>query len=498
MLEPAPEIVIAGAARWPAGTVVDVHVARGRVRAITPGGSEAAGGGARVDAAGTILLPGLWDAHVHMVQWATARRRVDLSSARSATHAADLLATALLERPAVGDGEVVVGYGYRDALWPDVPHAGLLERAAPGVAVALQSADLHTAWLSPPALRALGRPGHPSGVLYEQECFEAVAVLAGADAEVVDGWVLDAARAAAARGVTGILDFEYADTVADWGRRAGHRDLPLDVTCAISRDRLGPALDLGLRTGERVGAVEVGPVKLFADGSLNTRTALCDHPYPGGGHGVNAGSGQAAMGLDELVTAMRRAAEGGLLCAVHAIGDAANGIALDAFDRAGVPGRIEHAQLVRVDDLPRFARPGLTVGVQPAHCPDDRDVADRHWAGHTHRSFAYADLLAAGARIEIGSDAPVSPLDPWDGIASAVSRTDDDRDPWHPEQRIPLAAALRAACRGRSSVEVGDQADLVLLDHSPAELSPSDLRLVPVHATMRAGRWTHRSAAFRG
>lgn len=109
---------------------------------------------------------------------------------------------------------------------------------------------------------------------------------------------------------------------------------------------------------------------------------------------------------------MRRAAAHGIEPAVHAIGDRANTVALDAFEAVRCRGRIEHAQLLSPEDLPRFARLGVTAGVQPRHATDDRDVADRHWAGRTERAFAYADLLAAGARLEFGSDAPVSPLDP--------------------------------------------------------------------------------------
>jgi predicted amidohydrolase YtcJ len=190
---------------------------------------------------------------------------------------------------------------------------------------------------------------------------------------------------------------------------------------------------------------------------------------------------------------MELAAGNGLHPAVHAIGDLAVGIALAAFEAIGCPGRIEHAQLVRAGDFARFARPGLVAGVQPAHAPDDREIADAQWGGSTARAFAYADLLAAGATLEIGSDAPVSPLNPWDGITSAVFRTDDERPPWHPEQAIPLPAALAAASRGRQGVRPGDRADLVIVERDPAELEPGELRDIRVWGTMLGGRWTYRS-----
>jgi hypothetical protein len=311
--------------------------------------------------------------------------------------------------------------------------------------------------------------------------------------EDLDRWVAEATTAAAARGVVGLLDFEYADNLTDWRRRVTTHRVDVRVACSIPRDRLDDAIAAGVRTGDLVpgtaGLVEAGPVKLFVDGSLNTRTAYCADPYPGGG-----GHGSLETPLDELVGVMERASAHGVLPAVHAIGDLAAGVALDAFEQVGCAGRIEHAQLIRTADFARFARPGLVAGVQPAHAPDDRDVADRHWPGRTGRAFAYAGLHEAGARLELGSDAPVAPLDPWDGIAAAVARTDDEREPWHPEQAIPLEVALQAAGRGRGRISAGDPADLVIVADDPAGLDPARLRAAEVLGTLLAGRWTHRKS----
>lgn len=439
--------------------------------------------GVTVDVQGATLLPGLWDGHVHAVQWAQARRRVDLSGARSAREAVELMLP--------GSG-LTVGYGFRDALWPDTPGKEMLESAAPGRPLVLISNDLHTAWLSPAALALIGRGDHPTGVLREQECYTAVAALPPPPRDELDRWVAAAATAAAARGVVGVRDFELADNVTDWSRRVREHRLDIRVICSVPRMRLEEAIARGLRTGEPVpgsgGLLEVGPVKMFADGSLNTRTAYCQDPYPGtGSHGL------LELPPDELRAAMKLAADHGLHPAVHAIGDLAAGVVLDAFESLGCPGRIEHAQLLRPGDVARFARPGLVASVQPAHAPDDRDVAERLWPGRTGRAYPYADLLKAGATLELGSDAPVAPLDPWDGIASAVFRTDDERGPWHPEQAIPLAAALAASSRGRTGVRPGDPADLVLTAQDPAGLGPAELRDIEIAGTLLGGRWTYRS-----
>lgn len=453
------------------GEHTDILIRGDRIAAMHPGLS----GTPAVDLDGRTVLPGLWDAHVHLTQWALHRGYVDVSGANSAQEAAASLATA-------GTGVVTTGRGFRDALWPDAPHKQLLDAAAPGQAIVLQSNDLHTAWFSSAALALIGLGDHPDGVLKEQECFQAVSALPQPSQAELDRIAAEALAAAAARGVTGIIDFEYADNLNDWRRRAPRN---VRVVATVPRPRLDAAIESGAHTGDPVqdtaGMVTVGPVKIFSDGSLNTRTAYCHHAYPGDGHG------RLEIEPDELRRLMTTAASNGIEPAIHAIGDHALTIVLDAFEAVGCPGRIEHAQLVRDADLSRCS--GLVLGVQPAHQPDDRDVADRHWAGHTARSFAYADLLKAGARLEIGSDAPVAPLDPWDGIASAVSRTDDERPPWHPEQALTVRQAIGAAARGRSSIVVGSEADLTIVDRDPYAVPAAELRQMPVHATLVAGRW---------
>ena len=471
------------------GRAGDVVISGGVVagagpRADVPPGAEV------VDLKGATVLPGLWDRHVHSAQWALTSRRLDLSSARSAAHAADLAVRAA--RTGDWPGGVVAGYGFRDALWADTPHRDLLTAEQP---IVLVSNDLHAAWLNAVALTRFGHGGHPDGVLREHDCFDVVKNLPAPSPAQLDEWIAADMRAAAARGVTGILDFEYADNVTDWGRRFARSGIPVRVQCSVPRDRLETAVAGGLRTGAPLpdcgGLLEAGPVKLFADGSLNTRTAYCAGPYP-----ATSSHGVLEIPPDELEKVMRRAAENGIHPAVHAIGDQANALVLDAFEAIGCPGRIEHAQLLRPGDARRFARQGLVAGVQPAHCPDDRDVADTHWHGWTDRAYPYRSLLDAGATLEFGSDAPVAPLDPWDGIASAVFRADDERPAWHPEQAVSVADALAASSRGRRSVVVGSPADLAIVGIDPAEATPAELRSMPVLGTLLAGRWTHRDPAL--
>jgi predicted amidohydrolase YtcJ len=191
----------------------------------------------------------------------------------------------------------------------------------------------------------------------------------------------------------------------------------------------------------------------------------------------------------ELIELMTIASAAGIEPAVHAIGDRANHLALDAFEEVGCTGRIEHAQLVANDDIARFARLGVTASVQPEHAMDDRDVADELWAGRTGRAFPLAELHRAGVRLAFGSDAPVARLDPWLSIASAVARSRGDREPWHPENAVSRQVALAASAR--STVSVGDVADLAVLERDPLACTLAELRRMPVAATLLGGRFTH-------
>jgi predicted amidohydrolase YtcJ len=418
-----------------------------------------------VDLEGRWVLPGLWDHHVHFGQWAMAARRLDVSGATSAAQAASLVRDALADTPPE-PGVVFLASGFRDGLWPDAPTPELLEFG--DVPVALLSGDVHCLWTNRAALRMLGRP-EQDWWLREQPAFDLTRRITEVSPDVLDRWALDAARAAAARGVTGIVDFEMEDAPGSWARRFAAGFSGLRVRAAVYPHT--PALP------EVASPLyKVGPYKLFTDGSLNTRTAWCFDDYPDGG-----GQGLPTYAPGGLLAAAREGVARGLTPAIHAIGDRAVAEALDVFEQLRVPGSIEHVQLIRDADLPRLAALGVRASVQPEHAMDDRDVADRYWSGRTGRAFAYRALLEAGAELSLGSDAPVAPLDPWITMAAAVTRSRDGRDPWHPEQSISPEAALAASTHDHPD-------DLVIVDENP--LAAESLRDMPVHATMVAGVWT--------
>lgn len=494
----SPDPLVLRNARLPGSDeLTDVEIVDGTVRKLGFLGGEGGEGGdgpavESIDLGERWLIPGLWDNHVHFTQWAQIARRLDVSTAGSAAEAARIVAGRI---PLLTTGEALIGFGFRDGLWPDTPGRAVLDAVSGTVPVVLVSGDLHSVWLNSAALDARGLGDHPTGLLREEEAFAVERALDAVPDAISDTWADEAARVAAARGVVGIVDLEMVWNLDVWRRRIAAGTDSLRVEFGIYTEHLERAVAEGLRSGaviaETGGLLSVGPYKVITDGSLNTRTAYCFDDYPGltgaDAHGV------LSVAPDELLRWMRLASESGIHPAVHAIGDRANRIALDAFETLGCAGSIEHAQLLSLGDVDRFAALGVVASVQPEHAVDDRDVADRYWAGRTGRAFMLASLLRAGARLALGSDAPVAPLDPWVGIAAAVGRTRDGREAWHPEQGVSRQAALAASARGRHRVAVGDPADLAVCETDPFVASLDDLRRMNVAATLLGGRFTHRA-----
>ncbi|MFJ6652490.1 amidohydrolase [Microbacterium sp. NPDC091313] len=465
---------------------VDVFLEGDRIADIAPAGVLPSRGEV-LRADGAWLVPGLWDHHVHVLQWALAATRVALGDAESAAHAAALMGAA-----APVDGRRV-GVGFRDAFWADAPSLAVLDASTGDVPTYLINADVHSAWLNTAALRREGFDA-ADGVLREEDAFEISRRLNAVDADAGDARVALIAREAAARGLVGLVDLDMAWNDEAWARRVAGGFDTLRVRYGIYPEHLERAIAEGLRSGDPVhgderGLVRVGPLKVITDGSLGTRTAACSHAYPEGGHG--------RLSVDErtLHELMTRATGAGLGCAIHAIGDRANSLALDAFALTGAVGTIEHAQLVAHADIPRFARLGVTASVQPEHALDDRDLTDTVWAAQTAQPYPLRSLAAAGANLVLGSDAPVSPLDPWAAIAGAVFRTRGGRDAWQGHERLDVDTALDAATAGGSRagarIEPGATADLVLCAADPHDVDESGMRGMSVRATLLGGRVTH-------
>jgi predicted amidohydrolase YtcJ len=478
----------------PASEPVDLLLERGRVTQVAPrlSASEVQ----EVDLEGRFLMPGLNDNHLHFTLWSRHRARTDLSGAASAAEAVRVVAEVLATAPTMPGP--IVARAFQDALWPDAPTAQALDELCrtagqPDRAIVLISHDLHSVWINTAAAARYGVP-YPGLVTEDAAFVVEQAVDRESDLLVSDmdegggqfALIAAALRAAHARGLTQMTDLEMADTPATWAERFSVGLDTMRVRAGVYPEHWTQALARGERTGTVVpgtrGLLSVGPLKVFADGSLGTRTALCHEPY-----GHPAGHGFAAhdeAGLVELLTLARAR---GFEVALHAIGDLAVHRALNAFETSGAVGSIEHAQLLADADLPRFAQLGIVASIQPEHALDDRLITDSLWQDRADRAFAYGALAAAGADLRLGSDAPVADLDPWHAISAAVARTRDDLPPWHPRNGLTLSQAL-AASTVFPVVTPGVDADLAVTEVDPAVASGPQLRSMPVAATIVGGR----------
>ena len=482
---------------------VDVLVVDGVVTAVGAGLPRPAGV-EEVRAEGRWLVPGLWDQHVHLGQWTVARERVDTSTLTSPEDARALVARLVAETP----GRPVIGFGHRPGTWTREVTVAELDEVSGVTPVVLIAGDAHHGWLNSAALAALGL-GVRDEVVRENEWFAAYELLTRLTGSSGDGPAAYRAslESAAAQGIVGVVDFEFAGGAEDWVARWHQGCDLLRVRMASYADRLESVIEAGLRTGsplvEGDDRLVMGSLKIISDGSLNTRTAWCCEPYADGDR-LAQPSGAPNLAAHELAALHARAHMSGLHVATHAIGDAAVTAALDAYAATGARGSVEHAQLIAHDDVRRLAGLGLRASVQPAHLLDDRDLTELIWPGRGGRSFAFRWMLEAGARLVLGSDAPVSPLDPWLAMAAAVHRgkDDDDREAWHPEHALTPREALAASVDEQPTVGPGSLGDLVLLDHDPLApaASPRDaaaaLRRTTVAFTVVGGRVVHRAGTM--
>ncbi len=502
------------------GVIRTLDPALPTARALTIAGDRIAGGVGvhetalpspdRVDLGGRCVLPGFNDAHVHFPTWSLAQRQVRLAGTATLEETLERVADAL---PEVEPGRWLRGMGWRSGDWepPKEPTKEALDRITGDVPTALMARDYHSLWLNSAALaRANGdldvaggvverdEQGEPTGVLREECAWHFRDTYARpTDDEMVEA-SREGIRLAVSRGVTAVHDKDgWLGALRVFQRLRDEGSLLLRVWQSLPHGLVGEAAAIGVRSGFGDDLLRVGYLKAFMDGTLGSQTAR-----------MLDGSGVQITSREELEEIVRRGAEAGLPVAVHAIGDLANREALDAFEATrgvwqplGLRPRIEHAQVLSAEDVPRFAALGVAASVQFSHAPSDRDLADRFWSGKTDRAYAYRSLIDSGALVANGSDAPIEELDPWAGICAGVLRTIDDRPAWHPEQRVSLEEAVLATTvhpawlardeRRRGRLVPGYLADLVVLDRDPFGLEPEQLPDVRIVATMVGGRWVH-------
>jgi predicted amidohydrolase YtcJ len=435
-----------------------------------------------------LVTPGFVDGHTHFALWALNRRRVQLAGAATRAEAVRRVAGAAPEQG------WVLGQGWDANRWEEPPHRAALDAVQPGP-VYLDSLDVHAAWVNSAALRAAriaaetpdppgGRivrdgAGEPTGLLLERAVELVIRVLPRPPEDRLDQALREAQAEAHRLGVTGIHDVEDDGVRAAFGRLDAAGELRLRVLFHPPVASL-PAL---IRAGERSGMgsdwLTLGGVKMFLDGSLGSRTAWMLEPYEG-----SRDRGMPLTEADEAARAMRLAAQHGIACTVHAIGDAAVRRALDLMTplpRAALAHRIEHFQCVHPADLDRAAWAGIAASMQPAHLLTDIPLIDRHWGARGAGAYPFRSLRRRGTALVFGSDVPVATIDPREGVFAALDRTLGDGSPaggWRAEERLAFADVLRAytataaavggASARRGTLGVGMDADLVAWTCDPA------------------------------
>ena len=480
----------------------------------------------QVDGRGRTLLPGLIDAHGHVMALGLGALQLDLTGTASLADLQQRLRDFADANPRT---PWIVGRGWNQELWPDkaFPTAADLDRIVADRPVWLARVDGHAAVGNSPALKAAGITAatrSPAGGEIEKGADgRPTGLLIDAATELVEARVPKPSqaqkRAALAKAQSILLSYgvtaaaDMGTSMSDWQvmRAAAHgRTLKMRVlSYASSGDPLqSNAAAKAWQQGDRLRLVGV---KIYGDGALGSRGAWLKQPYA---------DAPATRGLRFLTDAaldsqLESAARLGLQPAVHAIGDAANAQAIGGFERLGGKygkdrrWRIEHAQVIDMADIPRLAPAGIIASMQPTHQTSDRTMAEKRLdPPRLAGAYAWSTIARSGARLAFGSDFPVESSNPFPGLAAAVSRQDPQGQPpggWRPQERVSFAQALSGFTRDAAyasfaedrigSLDPGKYADFIILDRDPAAVGAQELGATRVLETWVAGEKVYEPSA---
>jgi len=475
----------------------------------------------RENGRGRTVVPGMIDAHVHVMQLGLGELVLDLSGTKTLEEALSRLAAYAAANP---DRPWIVGRGWNQELWGlgRFPTAAELDAVVTDRPVWLERVDGHAAWANSVALRTAGVTAttadpaggkveriaggrQPAGVLVDAAMTLVASKVPPPRASDRDLALHEAQELLIEHGVTAVADM--GTSIEDWMtfRRAGDagrlRVRIMSYAASVPEMLLiggdGPTPWL------YQDHLRMGGLKLYLDGALGSRGAKLKAPYADdpGNTGLWQTDGTA------LRNNMSRAAMEGYQVAVHAIGDAANAEVLSAIDELSSDysgdrrWRIEHAQIVDPADIQRFGQHGIIASMQPVHQTSDRLMAEaRLGPGRLDGAYAWRSIHATGAPLAFGSDAPVEVPDPFAGIAVATSREDEKGEPfggWHPLETVTREQALAAYTAGAAyagfadgkfgRLVPGERADFLVLDADPLMASPADVRRIRVLETWIGG-----------
>ncbi len=474
----------------------------------------------KLDAGGKTLIPGLIDAHGHVMGYGLSLITLDLSDTTSLAQAQDKIRAYVAANPG---RKWIIGTGWNQEQWGlgRFPTAADLDAAVSDIPVWLERVDGHAGWANSAAIRAAGitgatkapaggriemAGGKPAGVFVDRAMDLIQKVVPPPAPKDRDLALEKAQRALLSMGITGIADM--GTSIEDWQafRRSADRGalrvrimsyaMGLDNMVLIAGPEPTPWLyDDHLR---------MGGIKLLLDGALGSRGAWLKADYADA-------PGQRGLRMipdTQLRNIMSRAAMDNFQVAMHAIGDAANGEALDAIQELAETykgdrrWRIEHAQIIDPADLPRFGPLGVIASMQPVHEASDwRMATARLGEARLAGAYAWKTMLDNRVPLAFGSDVPVESPNPFPGIAVAMSREDAKGQPvggWMPQQRVSFQAALdgftrQAAYAGFAekkfgSLVPGQRADFLLIDRDISTAQPADIRTTQVLETWIGGK----------
>jgi predicted amidohydrolase YtcJ len=483
-----------------------------------------------IDLHGRRVVPGFNDAHVHFVIGGLVLANVQLRDASSQAEFRERIAHFAQSQPA---GEWILSGIWDHERWTPavLPTHQLIDDVTPKNPVFVMRLDGHMGLANALAMKLAGvdrntkdvpggvivrdADGNPTGIFKDAAMTLIHGVIPPLSLQQTETAILAAQREAARNGVTSVQEMadDQDDTSGPEHLRALEtleREGRLAVRISVNL-RLIDWKNLagsGIQAGFNDGHIQVGGLKAFADGGLGASTAWLFAPY------VDAPntSGLATDELqhpEQMFTDMRGADQAGLQIAIHAIGDRANRTILDLYQRLEKEDgprdrrlRIEHAQHLTSEDIPRFAQLHVIASMQPYHAIDDGRWAQKRLGGERIRyAYDFRSLLDSGATLAFGSDWPVAPMEPLMGIYAAVTRrTLDNRNPngWIPEQKISVAEAVHAYTVGsayaqfddkiRGSLEPGKLADLVVLSKDIFHIDPVQIEDTHVDLTILDGR----------
>lgn len=474
----------------------------------------------RLDAKGRVMLPGMIDGHLHVMDIGFAALTLDLSDANSLEEALAKIKAFAAENPG---RPWILGRGWNQEKWGlgRFPTAAELDAVVSDRPVWLERADNHANWANSLAITTAGitaktpdpaggriirdAKGAPAGVFVDKAVQLVGAVVPAPRPEDRDLAFAKAQEVLLAKGVTAVADM--GTKAADWTtyRRAGDEGR-LQVRIMSYADSFET---LELMAGpEPTGwlyddRLRMGGIKLFLDGALGSRGASLKAPYADE-HGTR---GLPLLSPAQLRNMMSRASMDNFQSAVHAIGDAANAEVLAAIAELSESykgdrrWRIEHTQIVDPVDLPKLGEHGVIASMQPLHQTSDRLMAEaRLGPDRLAGAYPWRSVVSVGGRLAFGSDAPVEPADPWAGMAAAISRTDASGQPfggWFPQQTVTREQALAGYTSGAAYAGFaegrfgrlipGERADFLLVDRDPLMSAPDAIRETKIHEVWIGG-----------